>query len=436
MPIPKRKSPPDGSAAGGIFRFFFAASFLAAAAVSCRPVAGFPSTAAVTRTKEPTPRPSDTAAPTAEADLAGLMIWLPPAFRSDSHSPGGNLLQDRVDAFAERYPDFEITIRIKAASGAGGLRDSLAAAAAAAPGSLPDLVALDQSNLHAAAIKSLIRPLDGYVPASVWDSLYPYALSLADVGDSHYGLPFAGDALVLAGTEIPYSDPFRWSDTADWTGPLFLPLGDSRALFPFFGYYAAGGRQIQSLTGAVIDTAPLESELTWLSALQERGVLGARSLQLDSFESSFQAAANYGDSAVTLFSIVSRSKDTYITYLPTPEGRRFSLATGWAWAIASQDPARAARAAELMLWLADPQFLSEWAREQGVLPPSRTALQLWKPDITSELADGLSAEAASFPIDEVSAYVGPILAKAVRRVLLDGTDPATAARETAQAIHP
>jgi multiple sugar transport system substrate-binding protein len=412
----------------------FSVILLAAGAVSCRSIDGFSPASTATKTREPSRQPSATASPTVATDVAGLTIWLPPAFRSDGNAPGGSLLQARIDAFAERYPDFRITVRIKAPSGAGGLRDSLTAAAAAAPGSLPDLIALDQSNLHAAAIKNLILPLDDMIPGTVWESLYPYARELAQVGDSYYGLPFAGDALVLAGTEIPYSDPYVWSATVDWTGPLYLPLGDTRALFQFFGYYAAGGKPIPSLTGAVLDSGPLERELAWLSSLQERNVLDPRSLQLDSFESSFQAAANYGDSAATLFSVVSRSKDVYLTYLPTPDGKRFSLATGWAWAIASRDPARAARAVELMLWLSDSQFLAEWSREQGVLPPAESALQLWKPEVVTELAAGLSAQAAVFPDDEISAFVGPILAKAVRRVLLEGEDPAAAAQETAQSI--
>jgi ABC-type glycerol-3-phosphate transport system substrate-binding protein len=419
-----------------IFPLAVVAAVLAGGAVSCRPIADPAGTVTSAESATPFPPSSATILPTPEAAVSGLTVWLPPAFRSDNDSAAGNILQARITAFEEMNPDFTVTVRIKAASGAGGLRDSLAAAAAAAPGSMPDLIALDQSNLHAAAIKSLIRPIDEYVPASGWDSLFPYARSLATIGDLHYGLPFAGDAIVLAGTQVPFSEPQLWAQTIDWTGPVFLPLGDSRAAFHFFGYFAAGGKPMASMTDVVIDPVPLEKELSWLLSLREHSLLAERSLQLDSFESSLQAIGTYGESAVTLFSIVSRSNDLYVTYLPTPEGKRFSLATAWAWAVSALDPARAAKAAELMLWLSDPNFLAEWSRAQGVFPTERAAVDLWPPDVTRVLANGISEEALMFPDDEVTAFVGPVLAKAARRVLIDGWTPADAAQEAAKAIRP
>jgi ABC-type glycerol-3-phosphate transport system substrate-binding protein len=409
---------------------------LMAFAAACQSLPGITASAVPSDSPILTPTPYETAIPTPTVDVTTLTLWLPPVFRSDSNSPGGNILNKRIEAFEEMRPGMNVVVRIKAASGTGGLRDSLAVAAAAAPGSLPDLVALDQSNLRAAAIKNLIYPLDGLLPSESWDSIFPYAKALVVIDDLRYGLPFSGDALILASTVVPYPEPEKWGATGTWTRPIFLPLGDSRALFLFFGYYAAGGSQILSSTNAEIRQEPLTQELAWLAAMQEDELLAPRSLQIDSFEGSFLAIENIGECSATLYSIVSKNNDYFMTYLPTPEGAKFSLATGWAWAVATSDPARQAKAAELMIWLSDPQFLAEWAQAQGVLPPSSKAIDLWPSSVQKRLAAGISEQAFTFPDDEISAFAGPVLSKAVRRVLLEGIAPADAAQEAAKAIHP
>jgi multiple sugar transport system substrate-binding protein len=377
-----------------------------------------------------------TANPTPTVDNSTLTIWLPPAFRPDSNSSAGNILNDRIETYKTMHPGLIIDVRVKAASGTGGMRDSLAVAAAAAPGALPDLVALDQSNLRAAAIKGLIRPIDGLLPSDSWDSLFPYAESMVVVDDQHYGLPFAGDAMVLAGTLVPYPAPQRWAETGSWTSPMFAPLGDSRASFLFFGYYAAGGTPMLTVAEAGIEPAPFAQVLEWLQTMQEDGVLSPRSTQIDSFESSFLAIENFGESSATLYSVASKSSDYFIGYLPTPDGVPFSLATGWSWAVATPELGRQVRASNLMAWLTDPQFLAKWSDAQGVFPPSRTALDSWNEGVRRALAAGVLERAQTFPSEEISAFAGPIFSKAAKRVLVEGVSPADAAQEAEAAIHP
>jgi ABC-type glycerol-3-phosphate transport system substrate-binding protein len=418
-----------------VFKWMMFAVLMSGAA-SCQSVLGGATAAIPSATPAATPLPveSPTALPT--VDLSALTIWIPPAFRSDSNSPAGEVLNRRIDAFEALHPGTTVGVRIKAASGAGGLRDSLAAAAAAAPGAAPDLVALDQSNLRAAAIKDLIRPLDELLPAGTWDSYYPYAKSIVTVDGRRFGLPFAGDAIVLAGTLVPYPTPRRWTESGVGTSPMFVPLADSRALFMFFGYYAAGGTPLLSVADARIEPEPLALGLTWLQAMQKDGILKPRSLQLDSFESSFLAIESVGDSSVTLYSIASRASDYYLGHLPTPEGEAFSLATTWSWAVAASDPARQMVGADLMAWLSDPAFLAEWTEAQGVMPPDRAALERWAAGSRRDLVSSISEKALPFPDDEILVFAGPVFSKAARRVLIDGIPPADSAQEASKAIHP
>jgi ABC-type glycerol-3-phosphate transport system substrate-binding protein len=369
-------------------------------------------------------------------NISSLTLWLPAAFRPDSNSSGGKILQDRIAAFEAMHPGVRITVRIRDSAGSGGMIDSLAAAAAAAPDALPDLIALDQSNLRSAAIKGLIYPLENLLPVNAWDDGYPYALSIIEIGTLRYGLPFAGDAMVLADTLPSGAVPETWEQTAARNNPFFLPLGDSRSLFLFFGYYAAGGIPFHSLAGAGILADPLEKELTWLAALQKNGVLSQRSLQIDSFDNAFLALQNYGEASATLYSLASSSKGFSIGYLPTPEGMQFSLATGWSWAIAATDPIRRAKAAGLMLWLSDPEFLAQWSQAQAVLPASQAALALWPASARRDFVAGISEQALAFPEDEISNSFGPVFSKAAREVLSNDTPPSMAAAEAAQVANP
>jgi ABC-type glycerol-3-phosphate transport system substrate-binding protein len=413
------------------------AAAVVATAVSCRSLPGMAASAVPSEAHTgTTPALEEIEVTTPTADVTSLTLWLPPIFRPDTNSQGGSILEQRIESFEEQHPGLGVVVRIKAARGNGGLRDSLALTAAAAPGALPDLVALDQSNLRAAAIKGLVYPLDGLLPAESWEAVFPYARNMIVVDDLRYGLPFSGDALILASTVVPYPEPERWAATGVYSKPIFLPLGDSRALFLFYGYYAAGGTPILSSTNAEIQTDPLARELAWLKEMQESELLSPRSLQIDSFEASFLAIENIGERSATLYSIAAKNNDYFMGYLPTPEGAKFSLATGWAWAVATSDQLRQKKAAELMVWLSDPQFLSEWAQAQGVLPPAGAAIDLWPSSVKKRLAAGVSENALAFPDDEISAFAGPILSKAARRVLVEGMSPADAAQEAAKAIHP
>jgi ABC-type glycerol-3-phosphate transport system substrate-binding protein len=373
---------------------------------------------------------------TQSSAVPSITIWLPPIFRPDINSPAGKILQNRIDAYKAQHPGVTLSIRIKDSAGSGGMRDSLAAAAAAAPDALPDLVALDQSNLRAAAIKGLIYPLGGLLPAAAWEDGYPYAVSMAEIDATRYGLFFGGDAMVFTNTLPAGSEPETWEQTLSRDGQVFIPLGDSRSLFLFFGYYAAGGIPLRSMAEAGILADPLEKELTWLAALQEHGALSPRSVQIDSFENAFLALQNYGDASVTLYSLASQGQGFSIGFIPTLDGKRFSLATGWAWAVATQDPVRRARAAGLILWLSDPEFLSQWSQALHILPAARAALALWPAGAKKTFGEGISEAAIAFPEDEISNSFGPIFSRAARQVLSDGVPPSIAAIGARKAAGP
>jgi ABC-type glycerol-3-phosphate transport system substrate-binding protein len=388
--------------------------------------------------------PTISAAPTQESpipstvtpaqEINALTLWLPPIFRPDGSTPGSEILRQRIADFEATHPGVTVTVRLKAVSGSGGLRDSLSMAAAAAPGSLPDVVALDQPNLRAAALKGLIFPLDSLILQETAAGLYPYAEAITKLDSGIFGRPFAGDAVVLGSFQASSPEGEAWPDSVSWGGNLFLPLADSRSLFLFFGYYAAGGLPPASVATAGIQPEPLERELTWLRELWDAGVLSPESMELDTPEATLVKIQRFDQRAISSYSSLSRKENFYANYPPTPEGARYTLATCWSWSIATPDANRQRKAAELLQWLSAPEFLAAWSSAQGFLPVSSEVLADWPAGREKDLAAGLSEHAAPYPSEEISAALGPVLSQAARRVLIEGSLPADAALEAAHSV--
>ncbi len=126
-----------------------------------------------------------------------IRVWLPPQLNPSNGTPAGNLLKTRLDEFSAAHPGLRLEVRVKAESGPAGLLESLAAARQAAPSALPDLIALPYRDMESAATKGLIYPLDNLTGVLAGSDWYDYAHQLAQSQDATFGLPFAGDALVL-----------------------------------------------------------------------------------------------------------------------------------------------------------------------------------------------------------------------------------------------
>ena len=150
------------------------------------------------------PPPKDTPTPSGPVTLT---LWLPPEFDPESGTPAGEILKTRLNEFSARRPNARVDVRIKALDGPGGLLDSLSTASAAAPLALPDLVALPRPTLEVAALKGLLHPFDELTDSIDNSDWYDYARQLARVQNSTFGLPFAGDAMIMVYRTTMVSEP-------------------------------------------------------------------------------------------------------------------------------------------------------------------------------------------------------------------------------------
>lgn len=386
-------------------------------------------TAASSPVAEPTITPTEALPATGPVILT---VWVPPQFDPNSGTPAGDLLKQRLQSFTERMPDVEIDVRLKAEEGLGGLYDSLSTASAAAPDARPDLVALPQHTLQASALKGLLQPFDGLTVAMSDPDWYEYARQLATLQSTQFGMPFAGDAQLLAyrpsEVESPATD---WTSALESKAPLILAAADPQALFTFGQYQAAGGTTSDDQGRPVLDTDLLTEVLDFYAAAGQTGVLPGWLSEFQDNQQTWQAfQEGRAPQAIAWVSqyLGAPRDDLSAASVPTLNGEPFTLATGWVWALGDPHSPHNEMAARLAEFLTESSFLASWTRALGYLPPRPSALEAWQePDLQAQLQPVALSARLSPPID-VLTNLGPRLQQAAVQVLTGQADPATAAQ--------
>lgn len=392
---------------------------------------------------ESTPTPTATLQPTAESTQPApgptvLNIWLPPQFDPENGTPAGDLLKSRLEEYTAQRPDVRIQTRIKAASGSGGLLDSLSTANAAAPLIVPDLILLPRESVEIAALKGLLFPFDEYTNTLNDGDWYPYAQDLAHLQTSSYGFPFAGNALVSlfrpAEIEIPPED---WTSTLELAQPLAFPAADEQALFTLAQYLSTGGL-IQNADGRpTLEPNPL---IEVLSFYEQAEVAGVMPFWLTQFTTDEQSWESYTENQVNL---VASWTNRYLTTLPgdtdaapilTEDGVPLTLVNGWVWALSTPQIERQALSVDLAEFLTQGEFLSAWTEAGGYLPPRASALEGWSNASLRSIIEQVIQSAQIIPQNDVMAALGPVLQEAVVNVLKQQSDPATAASQAVDSL--
>lgn len=397
-----------------------------------------------------TPAPTATGTPTATAALpapgstrtpAGptiLRVWVPPQFDPSAGTPAANLLQARLEEYAAQRLDVRVEVRVKATDGPGGLLDALSSANAAAPLALPDLVLLSRGQLETAALKGLLFPIDGL---TVWleaEDWFSFAQQLARVQNSTFGLPFAGDALILLYRAAEVDTPPRnWSAALETAQPLAFPAADLEALFTLAQYQSTGARTQDDEGRPVLEEAPLAEVLTFYLDGEAAGLLPVWLTQLTTDDEAWQAYVDARASMVITWTsryLGTLPGDTSAELMFTREGTTFTLTDGWVWALSNPQSDRHSLSIDLAEFLTEGEFLAGWTANSGYLPPRGDALSGWSNASLRGLAQRIAASAVILPSNDVLAAVGPALQEAVLNVLRQQSDPETAAREAAERL--
>lgn len=394
-----------------------------------------PASATATQSVPPflTPEPSP------QGPERRLTLWLAPEFAPSSATAAGQLLAERLDAFEAANPGLTLHTRVKARSGPAGLLETLTAAFLVAPDSLPDVVTLDRDALQAAAIKSMIVPLETVRPAPASPEWNEQAVLASQVDGTPFGLPLASEADLLAyRADIYGSAPDAWSQVLNGPKPFVFPANDPLGTFTLGQYLALGGTLVDDSGRPDLAIGPLTDVLAYYDALHDSGVLPLSSTQMTTSMESWAAVRDgrAASAAAPLSAALPLLDNQRLAAAPVP-GRSVpapTLLQPWSWSIVTRDPSQQRLASQLMDWLSQPEFLGAWTHALGMLPPTSEALQGWPEADDAELASSLLDSARLGPEPDLQAILGPVLQEASLAVISGRLSPQDAAAAAVEAV--
>ena len=356
-----------------------------------------------------------TVPPTSQARI--LRIWLPPQFDPNAATSAANILSQRLADFEAEHPGLELEVRIKSDEGELGLVNALSVTNMAAPSALPDLVALSRPGLENAALKGLLHPIDGLSPTLDDPNWYGYARQLGHIQNTGYGLPFAGDALVL----VYHSERERintWNDILASENPLVFAAGDPKGLVGLSLYVSAGGELLDTQGRPTLNQNILTRVLTLISDGVLTGVFSASLGNIASDEQVLQAYLGERANMAIFWASNYRAPEGQFTLpLPGLEEIHLSFGTGWVWALAGSNAENQQLAVELADYLVAEDFLGTWTNASGYLPTRPSSVDAEDVTMTAILES-----AQLIPSNDVLSVLGPFMRDAVIRVL-DGEKP-------------
>lgn len=383
----------------------------------------------------PTPARPNTPSPGA---TTSLRLWLPPSFAPDVNTAGGRLLADQISAFEAAHPGTAIEVRLKSATGTGGLLNSLVAAANVAPSVLPHLIALRRDDLAAAASAGLVTQLDERLPPELLADYYPFAQSLGRVNGEWMGLPFAADARVMAYLNSAYpTPPLNWADLV--TGTVAVPVAEPSALSLLTVYLALGGELTDEAGGVLLQADPLAEALGFFAGLQSAGMLPPTILDMadadDAWEMFRERRATLAFTSAQLYlAEYYRVEGAAATLLPTRGQPPLALADGWSWALVNVHPGERDLAAQLLAWLVAPEQNAAWTEAAQVLPTRAASLSGWQAQRLIPFVSDLVTHAELQPAGTTLALTGPALRQALSDVLAGRATPFAAATRASQTV--
>lgn len=381
-----------------------------------------------------TPTPAETPAldvtqtsvPTSQARI--LRVWLPPQFDPNAPTVASNILGHRLQEFEANHPGLELEIRIKADEDELGLFNALSLTSIAAPSVLPDLVALSRPALESAAFKGLLHPMDGLSVTLDDRNWYGYARDLGHVQNIAYGLPFAGDVLILVyRSEVERIN--TWNDILASENPLVFAAGDPKAVVGLSLYVSAGGELLDAQGQPTLNQDVLTRVLTMISDGALAGVFSASSANLVTDEQVLEAyLGERANMAIFWASNYRAPQGQFTLPLPGLDEAHLSFGTGWVWALAGSNPENQQLAAELADYLVADDFLGPWTRESGYLPTRPSGVDAEDATMTAILES-----AQLIPSNDVLSVLGPLMQDAVIRVL-NGEKPDVVAESIIQQL--
>ena len=386
-----------------------------------------------------TPTPQTTIAPTpTPAPVTRLTLWVPPEMDPEGETESGALLANRLRLFSELHDGIEIVVRVKAASGSGGLLDALTSAGTVAPDALPDLIALDRPDLETAALKSLIFSLDGLTSIIDDPDWFGFTREMSLLQGSTFGLPFAADAMALVYRPVSFPEPpVSWDEILQGNIKLAFPADNSEGLLTLALYQSEGGLIQDNQRRPVLELVPLTKVFQLFKEGVDSGVLPSWLSQYQTF-SQVWSGYREGESNLAVIWLSDYLReipvDSTIAPLPPMASGPFSLGTGQSWAVATPDENRQILAVELAEFLVDPIFLSEWTAAAGYIPSRPSSLESWSDPDLQKTVNQIAENTHLVPLNDLISSLAPILRENSLQILQGLLEPGQAAQAAVDSL--
>ena len=370
--------------------------------------------------------PMDTLTPgaTTTAEIAApvttLVLWLPPQLDPENGTLAGEILKERLTSFQQDHPQYIVEVRIKGLEGESGMKSALESASTIAPASLPSIIALPYSIMESAAVDGLLNPISSdMLDDPDW---LPYARAIARVNDVAYGVPFGGDALVLAYRPLVVPDPPKtWQGVINQGQFVSFPADDASAAVVTQMYFSAGGSLQNSDGSPVLESQPLETAFELLYAGAQRDVFPTWIAGYSTFNESWQTFINQQAYYAVIWSSQYLQKpleNISITDVPVLGDKPVTLVQGWLWCIPAYSTANEQDSLLLLEYLSDPAFVNRWSRAAGYLPVRESGLESWRDHPSAQFVVDLIRRDQLIPFGAPNEITTPMLHEAAVQIIL------------------
>ena len=366
-------------------------------------------------------------------DIRNLAIWVPPQFDPSQDTKESKILTDLINKFTEEHPEVSISIRIKAVAGDGSALSALSAAKNAAPDVIPSLVILNRNDLLSAVQKGLVYPITTNIFSEA-NSWYSYAKQASVVENYIYGIPIAGDALVMAYRESKTgAEMTTWEEIFSRGLPIAFVPSSSDGLFPTFIYAAKGGKLIDDKGQPWLDQSILVDSLNFFLTGGQNGAFPPSLSQVVDQSQNWQMFLEGSVSIlISNFSTFEHNKGPDIKAMSIPlftKNKMYPMMNTWNIAVTSSDTEIQNLGIQFAEKMADPIFNDIWTANAGFFPVRQSEHIEWQKDESYDTILKILPDAALLPESQILNKISPILNEAVSKVIKSQTTPEQAAQE-------
>jgi len=400
----------------------------------------------ITRTPPaaPTPRPQVTATTTPVTDTLTLTWWTPEFVSPKAAAPVGPLLSTYLADFETAHNGkVRVNTIIKARYGRGGLLDFLRTAQPVAPSILPDVVALDLTEVELAVGFGLLQPVDGLLPREITATLYAFARGAGQFDGRTMAVPWLVDVEhAIYNRDRVSLPPNTWAGALTQGVSYVFPAGSPQSpsaagltediQHAFIAQYLSAGGALDPKTRRLaLQEQPLLRVLNFYRDAGEAGLLPKSMLSVTSLDDAWNVYTQEGLAMASVSArryLTNRDTLTNTNFAPAPGWSNPAppVADGWALVLTTADPIRQRAAADLIAWLLAPERAGALAQTAGWLPTSSKALATWGANPYFEFLDRQLAAAVPHPAGPEYAQTAARLQKAVTAVLSGAASPVEA----------